>query len=249
MEFLSFDFSVADLSLFFLVATFIGMAKMGVPGMGLAAVPLLALVFSGKESSGVLLIILCFADIFAVIYYHRHANWRQLIKLFPWAALGIILGALFGQWIDDQVFRVTMAIIIIASLILMVFTNKSISAKLPGVFWFAILLGILGGFTSMVGNLAGSVMALYFIAMNFNKNEFIGTTAWFFIIVNWFKIPFHIWSWGTINPDTLLLDLTAIPFIVLGAWIGLSIVKRIPEKTYRWFIILATSAAALLMIL
>lgn len=225
------------------------MAKMGVPGLGLAAVPLLALTFGGKESSGILLIILCFADIFAVIYYHRHANWSQLVKLFPWAALGVIFGAILGKWIADDVFRLIMAIIILISLVLMVTINKSSNLKLSKVFWFAALLGILGGFTSMIGNLAGSVMALYLLAMNFEKNEYIGTTAWFFIVLNWFKIPFHIWSWETINLDTFLLDLTAIPFIVLGATLGVIVVKRIPEATYRWFIIIATAAASLLMLI
>lgn len=225
-----------------------GMAKMGVPGLGLAVVPLMALIFGGKESSGVLLIILCFADIFAVIYYRRHANWKHLIKLFPWAALGVIAGTFFGNLIDDGAFRLTMAIIILASLVIMVVTSKNKAFDPKHVIWFAALLGILGGFTSMVGNLAGSIMALYLLAMNFKKNEYIGTTAWFFIVINWFKIPFHIWSWQTITLNSFMLDLTTLPFILLGAALGAFIIRKIPEKTYRIFIIAATAVASIFMI-
>lgn len=222
---------------------------MGVPGLGMAAVPLMALIFGGKESSGILLIILCLADIFAVIYYKRHADWSQLIRLFPWAIVGIVLGAYFGNNINDQGFKMTMAIIIIVSLGIMVFLQKNHKNSLNSNIGIVATLGMLGGFTSMVGNLAGSIMALYFLAMGFKKNEYIGTTAWFFLVINWIKIPFHIWSWNTITLDTLLIDLISIPFILLGALIGGLIVHRIADNTYRTFIIIATFVAAIFMIL
>jgi uncharacterized membrane protein YfcA len=101
----------------------------------------------------------------------------------------------------------------------------------------------------MIGNLAGSVMAIYFLSMRLPKNEFIGTTAWFFMVINWFKIPFHIWSWHTITIDTFLLDLTTVPFIAVGAWLGVVIVKKFPDKAYRWFIIAMTLVAAVVMLL
>lgn len=221
---------------------------MGVHGLGMAAVPLLALVFGGKNSSGIMLIILCFADILAVGYYNRHANWSHLFKLFPWAALGVLLGAYFGDLINDGVFKAVMAVIILVSLPLMVLMERGLAKSIPQSFWFAATLGVLGGFTSMIGNLAGSVMALYLLSMNFNKNEYIGTTAWFFMVLNWFKIPFHIWAWHTISLDTFLIDLMAIPMILLGAFLGVLIVRKIPEKAYRWFIISTTVLASLLLL-
>jgi len=111
------------------------------------------------------------------------------------------------------------------------------------------LCGVAGGFTSMIGNLAGSVMAIYFLSMRLPKNSFIGTTAWFFMVINWFKIPFHVWMWKTITWDSFLLDLTMLPLIILGAFLGVWIVKRLSEFTYRWFIIGMTMIAALLMVL
>lgn len=249
MDFLSFDFSYSDLALFVTVALLIGMAKTGIHGAGMAAVPLLALVFGGKLSSGIMLPLLCLADIIAVIYYNRHAQWRLLAKLLPWAAVGVLIGTYIGDQIDDQVFRLIMGITILVSIVIMVWRERSANQNIPTSIWFAIVLGILGGFTTMVGNLAGSVMALYLLSMRLPKNAFIGTGAWFFLIINWFKIPFHIFVWETITLDSFLLDLSAIPFIILGAFLGIKIVKLIPEKTYRYFVILATAAASILMLI
>lgn len=249
IELFSYQLSFADISIFCLVALLIGLSKTGVHGAGMAAVPLLALIFGGKPSSGVMLPILCLADILAVWYYHRHARWRHLIRLFPWAALGVVLGTYIGDQINDEVFRIIMAVIILASLGIMVWMERDQKKHIPKGLWFAILLGVLGGFTTMVGNLAGSVMALYLLTMRLPKNEYIGTAAWFFLVLNLFKIPFHVFAWETITLNTFLLDLMAIPGIVLGAFLGITIVKKIPEEKYRWFIIFTTALAAMLMIL
>ncbi|WP_421892456.1 sulfite exporter TauE/SafE family protein [Marinoscillum sp.] len=249
IELFSFQFTYLEFCFFLCVPFLIGMAKTGIHGAGMAAVPLLALVFGGRLSSGIMLPILCIADVFAVAYYNRHANWTHLGKLFPWAAGGVVLGTYIGGMIDDEAFRMIMAVIIFMSLGIMVWREKSTNQHIPQGIWFAALLGVLGGFTTMVGNLAGSVMALYLLSMRLPKNEFIGTAAWFFMIVNLFKIPFHVFAWETITLNSFLLDLTSIPAVALGAFVGITIVKKIPEQYYRWFIIATTALAALMMVL
>ncbi len=101
----------------------------------------------------------------------------------------------------------------------------------------------------MVGNLAGSVMSVYLLAVRLPKNEFIGTTAWFFLVVNWFKVPFHVFAWHTITWNTVWLDLLTLPVILVGAWIGIFIVKQLNDTMYRWFIIGMTLIAAVGMLL
>lgn len=248
IQFLSFSFSASDLFVIYLVALFIGMAKTGMHGTGTLAVPLLALVFGGQSSSGILLPILCLADILGVWYYHRHASLEHLRKLFPGAALGTVLGTVVGGMIDDHVFKIIMAVIIVISVGIMLWLERGHKEDVPDYKWFAGLTGVAGGFTSMVGNLAGSVMAVYFLSMRLPKNSFIGTTAWFFMAINWFKIPFHVFAWHTITLDTFLLDLTTIPAIALGAFLGIVIVKKLNEKTFRWFIIGMTLVAAVFML-
>lgn len=224
------------------------MSKTGVHGAGMVAVPLLAAVFGGQLSSGVLLPILCVADIMGVWYYHRHASWHHLKKLFPWAAVGTILGTVVGGMIDDEAFKLIMGVIIVGSVFVMIWLERGHKEDIPDYKWFAALTGVAGGFTSMVGNLAGSVMAIYFLSMRLPKNSFIGTTAWFFMVINWFKIPFHVFAWKTITLDTFLLDITTLPVIALGAFLGIVIVRNLEERTYRWFIIGMTLIAAIFMV-
>jgi uncharacterized protein len=243
-----FTLSFADIAVIATVALLIGMSKTGVHGAGMLAVPMLATVFGGQRSSGIMLPILCLADVIGVWYYHRHAAWTHLKKLLPWALLGTLVGTVIGEHIDDKLFKIIMAVIIIISVVIMIWlerTNKE--EDIPHAKWFAATTGVAGGFTSMVGNLAGSVMAVYFLSMRFQKNSFIGTTAWFFMIINWMKVPFHVWRWETINVNTFLLDLATLPLIIVGAYLGIIIVKRLPEKAYRWFIIGMTLLAAIMM--
>ena len=225
------------------------MSKTGVHGAGMVAVPMLAAAFGGQTSSGILLPMLCLADVMGVWYYHRHASWPHLKKLFPWAAMGTIIGTVVGEYIDDDTFKMIMAAIIVISVVIMIWLERGGREDVPDYYWFAALTGIAGGFTSMIGNLAGSVMAIYFLSMRLPKNSFIGTAAWFFMVINWFKIPFHVWRWHTINWNTFLLDLSTLPFIALGALLGIVIVKNLPEDVYRWFIIAMTLAAAVVMLL
>src|ERR1043165_2292433 len=102
-----------------MVALFIGMAKTGVHGAGMMSVPILAGVFGGQLSSGVMLPMLVMADVLGVWDYHRHASWQHLKILFPWAALGVVAGTVMGSYINDQVFRIIMAVIIVASVAIM----------------------------------------------------------------------------------------------------------------------------------
>ena len=104
---------------------------------------------------------------------------------------------------------------------------------------FSIVVGFLGGFITMIGNAAGPIMSIYFLSMGFSINKFIGTAAWFFLFVNLFKVPFHIFIWDTIDLDILLFDLILFPLILIGAIIGVWIVKKIPERPYKVFVIVS----------
>jgi uncharacterized membrane protein YfcA len=224
------------------------MSKTGVHGAGMLAVPLLANIFGGQLSSGIMLPMLVLADVLGVWYYHRHASWHHLKILFPWSAVGVILGTVVGKYIDDNIFRIIMAVIIVASVIIMLWLERGHKEEVPHNKAFGVTSGILGGFTSMVGNLAGTVMAVYFLSMRLPKNAFIGTTAWFFMVTNWFKVPFHVFAWKTITFNTFLLDLCTLPLIILGAYLGIIIVKKLSERTYRWFIVIMTLIAAFFML-
>ena len=244
-----FEFSYSLLALFGVVGVLVGMSKTGVHGAGLVAVPVLAVIFGGKNSSGLMLPLLIMADVFGVSYYHHHAQFSHYWKLLPWAIVGILIGVYVGSEIDDQAFRSIMGVIVFLSLGVMIWMERKNQKEVPTHWMFAAILGLLAGFTTMVGNLAGTAAALYLLSMRMPKNEFIGTAAWFFMTINVFKVPFHIWSWGTITLNSFLLDLLLLPAIVVGVVLGIWIVRKIPETAYRWFIIAMTAIAAIFMVI
>jgi uncharacterized membrane protein YfcA len=230
-----------------LCAVLVGMAKTGLSGVGLMVVPLLASVFGGRPSVGLLLPILIFADVFAVSFYNRHAEWKHILRLLPWALAGIAAGVLIGQIISDLVFNRLLAIVVLTGIVLMIWQDIRKKVSVPDYWWFSMGLGLLGGFATMIGNAAGPIMALYLLSMRLPKNIYIGTGAWFFFIVNVVKVPFHIGIWKTITVQSLLFDVLMIPAIALGALLGIWLVKFFPEKAYRIFIIATTLFSALLL--
>lgn len=248
IELFGYSLTIGQLIVFYLVALLVGMAKTGIHGAGMLSVPLLATVFGGQNSTGVLLPVLCIADVLGLWYYHRHASWLHLRQLFPWAAADAIIGTVVGGMIDDRAFKVIMAIAIFCSVIIMIWLESREKWKIPQSRTIGQGAGIMAGFTSMVGNLAGPPMSVYFLMMRLPKYVFIGTMAWFFLVMNFFKVPFHVFYWETISWKTMLLGLTAVPAIVVGACLGINIVRNLSEKLYRWCIIVLTLIAALSMI-
>ncbi|MFC4700724.1 sulfite exporter TauE/SafE family protein [Glaciecola siphonariae] len=249
IELFSYSLSIIDIVLIAVSASLIGMAKTGIHGTGMLTVPIMAIIFGGKASSGLVLPMLIMADLFAVYYYHRHANWHYLVKLFPSAAVGVVIATIFGQFINDDVFVQIMAVIIFLSLGLMIWMEQRKRGSIPDYYWFAVLMGTLGGFTTMIGNLAGPVMALYLLSMRLPKNEYIGTAAWFFLAINLFKVPFHVFSWETITWSSVFLNIVTLPFIAVGAYLGIYLVKRISDNNYRWLVIVMTAMAALSLLI
>jgi uncharacterized membrane protein YfcA len=120
--------------------------------------------------------------------------------------------------------------------------------KVPTHWGFAGLLGLTAGFTTMIGNLAGAFTNIYFLAQKLPKNEFIGTAAWLFFIVNVFKLPFHIFVWETIQIESLKISMVLVPFVITGLYVGVKLVKIIKENAYRKLILLFTAIGALVIL-
>jgi len=248
MEILS-SWSVINLLLIFTGAFILGLAKAGLRGIDMLNVTLMALVFGGKASTGIVLPLLCAADIAAVIYYHRHAQWKHFWKLIPWMAAGILIGVYAGKDMNEAVFRKIMAVIIILTVIIMLIMELIKTEKIPANPLFASGTGVMAGFTTMLGNLAGAFANLYFLAMRLPKNDFIGTSAWIFLVINLFKLPFQVLYWKNINASSLQIDLLLLPALAIGFFIGLKIVKRIKEDHYRKVVIVLTMIGAIVIFL
>ncbi len=245
----SYELSVWGWVLVAFAAMSIGMAKVGLSGFGTLPIPIFALLFGGMPSTGLLVPILCIADIFAVFYFNRHAQWSYIVKLLPWALLGIFIALLVGQGISDVWFRKIIGVVVLVSVGLMLWRDlRKKPFEVPRHWGVAASLGLLGGFATMIGNAAGAIMAIYLLSMNLPKNHYIGTVAWFFFIVNLIKIPLHVFFWETITWESFQFNLLLLPAIVLGVWVGIKTIHLFSDKAYRYFIIFMTALSSLLLI-
>jgi len=232
----------------FVAIALVGVSKSGIKGISVIIVTLLALVFGSKASTGILLPLLSVGDVLAVIYYNRHTQWKYLFRLLPWILIGIFIGTWVGKDLPEYLFKRGMAVIILLTVAMMYWWDRNKDRiEIPDNWWFAGLIGLAAGFTTMVGNLAGAFSNIFFLAMRLPKNQFIGTAAWLFLFVNLFKLPFHIFVWKTISIDTLALNLRIFPFVILGFIGGFQLVKIIKDHQYRKMILILTAFGALMI--
>lgn len=233
-----------------LVAFIVGMGKAGISGVVMLAVPILASALGGKESTGLMALIFIVGDIFAVKAYRQHCRWNEIIRMLPSSLAGILIGTLVGNLINDRQFKLVIAGLLLLCLILMIIQER-LGAKfvVPHNIWFVSMVGIVSGFATIVGNAAGPIFAVYLLAIGLNKNNFLGTTAWFFLIINLIKLPIQIIAWHNITWITLLIVICILPAIYLGIRIGVWIISKLQDKTFRYLIILLTAIATIRLFL
>lgn len=244
----SLQLNLFDWTLIILCSMIWGLSKSGIQGISIIAVPIMAYIFGSKPSTGVVLPMLVLADLMAVKYYSRHAQWALLLKLLPWTMFGVLLGTWIGDHLDEHSFKKLMATVIVLSVIIMYLWERRKRDKVPDYWWFAAFMGIAAGFTTMVGNLAGGIVTIYLLAMHLPKDQFIGTGAWFFLIINVFKLPLHWFFWHTISWPTIALNFSMIPFIALGFILGVYLVGKFNDARYRRFALIMTGLAAIVML-
>lgn len=240
-----FDLSFNELILLLVAALMIGLSKAGLSGLSMLVIPVLASVFGGKESTGVLLPMLIIGDFFAVWYYNRHADWKSIKRLLPWAFVGLIFGTVIGSYINDTQFKMLIGILVILCLFLLFYTEKKgENLKISENVAIYVLSGIAAGFATMIGNAAGPIFSVYLLAKGFKKNGFIGTASWFFLIINLTKVPLQVFVWKNITLSSAVTALILLPAIAIGVFAGTKIVKIINEKLFRYLILGMTAIAA-----
>ncbi len=230
-------------------AYLIGLSKTGLAGVGILAVTIFSNVLPAKESVGLVLVILICADVVAVTAYRRHAVWSHLWPLFPWTIAGVVLGYLALGRVDDQQVRKMIGTIlaILAAIQARQFLRWDAGpAQRRGRLYVA-LMGLAAGFTTMVANAAGPIMILYLLSAGLPKLEFVGTGAWYFLLMNCFKVPFS-WSLGLINPASLSVNLVLAPFAVAGALSGKMLLPHIDQRLFEGLALGMTFLAALRLI-
>ncbi|MDN3055474.1 sulfite exporter TauE/SafE family protein [Streptomyces sp. SRF1] len=256
----------------------VGFSKTAVSGANTVSLAIFAAVLPARESTGVLLPLLIVGDVLAVRTYRRHAHWGTLWRLFPAVAAGVVVGTVFLLWAGDAAVRTSIGAILLLMAGVTLWRRRTAAradtptaptaptaSAVPAVPAAPVVpaapdtdgagarlkagsYGVLGGFTTMVANAGGPVMSLYLLSAGFRKLGFLGTSAWFFLIVNVAKVPFSV-GLGLIDGRSLLLDALLALFVVPGAFIGKACVDRINQKLFERLVIAATVLGGLQLLL
>jgi uncharacterized protein len=232
-----------------LAALSVGFAKSGFAGAGLVTVLLMAQIMPARESTGALLPLLIAGDLFAVLVFHKHAQWHHIWRMIPPALAGIIAGFLVMDKIPAGWFAPVIGWIVLVLVVLQCLRRiqparfESVPHH-PAVAW---LIGCWSGFTTMIANAAGPIMTLYFLSVRLPKFEFAGTSVWFFLMVNLFKVPFSV-TLGLIHPGSLALDLMLVPLVGAGIYCGRILIEKISQKMFERFLLAFAGIAALKLI-
>lgn len=243
------DFTCTHWFLLYAATALVGMSKCGLPGAGTLAIPVFAAILPARDSTGALLPLLIVGDIIGVTVYHRHADWPRLFRLFPWTVAGILAGwRALGSLSNAQIGPLIGGVILgLMALTAWRRRHPEADGRLPEGHWFAALVGLLAGFTTMIANAAGPIMVIYLLSMRLPKTAFIGTSAWFFLLVNLFKVPFSA-NLGLITPASLHFDLLLAPAMALGALAGYRFAGRVSQAWFERIVQGMAAIAALRLI-
>lgn len=227
----------------------IGVSKAGFPGVSMLHVVLYAFVFGAFESTGVLLPMLVVGDLCAIYFFGRSADWKHVRRLIPPTLAGILIGWAMMDRMDADQFKLIVGGIILTLTGVQAFRTYRPDAfdAVPHQAWFAIILGLLAGVTTMLANAAGPVVALYLLAVMLPKWELIGTSAWLFLVLNVLKLPLS-YDLGLIDGSTLSIGSAFAPLILIGMLGGRWLVARVSQKWFNLILLGFTAIAAMRLI-
>jgi len=243
------DLTTTQWLLAILAAAGIGISKSGFTGLGMFHVVVFAQLFGAKDSTGLLLPMLIVGDVCSVVAFGRSVQWNQIRRVFPPAAIGVVGGWLLMDRIDDAAYRPVVGWIILSLAVMQAarMARPQWFNAVPHSVWFAWMLGLFAGVTTMLANAAGPIVALYLLAVALPKQHLVGTSAWFFLLLNLYKIPFSF-GLGLINEQTLVLNLLLAPAIVVGTLAGRRLIRLVPQRLFDWMLLTFVAIAALRLV-
>lgn len=231
-------------------ALLVGLSKTGLPGVSILAVLLMTEAYPHdiRLAVGAILPLLLVGDVFAVMWFRRHADWGRLVRLLPYVLVGMLPGAAVLLWLESSQLRPVIGGLVLLMLLIELCRQRFGWEHVPHRWWFTAAIGILAGFATLVANAAMPVMSIYLVSQNFDKRQFIGTAAWFFFILNVSKVPIYS-TMGMLTPPMLPQAAALAPVVILGALLGVYILSRIPQRFFNTLALTLAGIAAVRLVL
>ena len=243
------ELSPAQWMLAVLGAAGMGIGKSGLAGMSLIHVLIFAFLFGARDSTGVVLPMLLVGDVCAVSIFHQHARWDYVRRMLPPACIGVVIAAIIMRGLSEAVYKPIIGVTILTLTGLQVIRSYKPQwlGGVPHAQWFAWTIGLIAGGATMLANAAGPIFTIYCLAVALPKFELVGTSAWFFFLINAFKVPFSI-ALGLIHTQTLALNAILSPAILVGIFVGRWLTSHIPQRLFDGLLLAFAAVAALRLI-
>ena len=227
-----------------------GIAKGGFGGaLGVAAVPLMALVMSPVQAAGILLPILCLMDLLSLWAYRGKWVWPELKSLLPASLLGILAGTLLFGYMSANAVKLVIGIVAIVFTSHHFLTQMKKSAAKPSYLspGYGVVGGTVAGFTSFIAHAGGPPLSMYLLRRPLNRTEFVATSVVFFTVVNYVKLVPYGWL-GQLASDNLMASLILAPFAPIGVKLGVWLHNNVSDRIFFRFVYLLLFIVALKLI-
>ena len=227
----------------------IGLAKGGFSGMGALGMPLLALAMEPVQAAAVLLPILIAQDFVGVAAFRKTWDGKILAILLPGAIAGVVLGWWFAASVPSNVILAAVGGISVLFGLYRLWVERGahIAASSASPAWVGILFGVATGFTSQIAHAGGPPFQMWVMPRRLPRDILIGTTAIFFAILNWIKVPAYI-ALGQFTWPNAKVTLILLPFALLGSFAGVRLVRKVAmDRFYTIIYLLMVAAGAKLL--
>jgi uncharacterized membrane protein YfcA len=216
-------FAAAILSLAYLVRGIAGF------GSGLIAIPLLALVLP----LSLVVPLVVFLDYVASASHglkdRAEIQWRQILPLLPFSAIGVITGLYFFRTVDPVVLSHLLGVFVILYAVYSLLSKND--ARRISTLW-AVPAGGLGGLVGTLFGTGGPFYVVYLKHRGLTKTQFRATFAMIFLADGAGRLAGYLVG-GYFDRDWLILAAMALPVMALGLYWGGHVHTNISQRQFQ----------------
>jgi uncharacterized membrane protein YfcA len=224
----------------------LGLSKGGFTGLGALATPLIALGIDPIRGAAILLPILIAQDAVSVAAFRRSWDGHVLAVMLPGAVLGVGLGYAFAASVPEAAVMAALGAVSILFGAYRLWAERghrmAASSRSPA--WVGSLFGIATGFTSQIAHAGGPPFQMWVMPRRLPRDTFVGTTAIFFAVLNWIKVPAYA-ALGQFSRDNLMTSLALLPLAIVASLAGVKLIRRVPVEHFYTIVYLLMIAAGL----
>ncbi len=232
-----------------LAAFLTGLSKGGLGGMiGALITPMMVLIMPLDQAVGLLLPILILGDVFAIAAHWRRWEARLIWMLILGALVGVTLGTFVITSLSPLILRRGLGLLVLIFLL-----YRLLERRITGALtyhsrrWHGALAGSTAGFTSTLAHAGGPPITIYLLMQDLQPGVFVATSALFFAVLNWIKVPYYYIA-GLFDFDTLLRLTWLAPLVPLGVWIGKIVIYRMDKALFERIMLVLLGVSGVLLL-